>query len=444
MKENCNLIENQLQKFNYRSKRGLINGLGSVIKYITGNPDDQDLIKISENLESLYNSQGKIIKQINSQTSFANLITNRYSKDLKAIHESLNSSFTAINNISSSLDTETMVQYYNLVSLRLINTLQIIERTISLAFSEITNLELFSHEELMEIINHLKLVYRKTELLELDYVHAFKLLEFSKFRIVSAKDTITCILYIPILKSSLFRYTKIYPIPDLQSKVLIPPYKYHLQGTTEEFWTDERCKQIEKQAVCVEKPRVHKCAIKNLKNCTIAIANNNYELYTQLNNGKILVSCKISSRVIEECSNNIENFEFANSALISSKDNCKIVIGEKTFERSYSNFTFKSPLEIGNYNAESTINLQLKHLEDLPNLKEEANILENEFYINPALQATHIFLTILIIISCIIGITCFVFKHKIRLVISSCKTKVEEHGKIQDFNQGQKNADVLA
>ncbi|CAH0725412.1 unnamed protein product, partial [Brenthis ino] len=45
---------------NIRTKRGLINGLGSIIKLITGNLDDNDLINIQNNLETLriaYNKQ---------------------------------------------------------------------------------------------------------------------------------------------------------------------------------------------------------------------------------------------------------------------------------------------------------------------------------------------------------------------------------------------------
>lgn len=435
-----------MQKFQYRIRRGLINGLGTAIKFITGNPDNDDIIKINENLQSLYSSQNEIIKQINSHTSFANQITSRYSKDLKTIHANLNSSFIAINNVSNTLDTELVVQYYNLVSFRLINILQTIERTISLAFSEMTNLEIIRHEELLEIINHLKLVYKRSELIELDYIHIFKILEFSKFRIVSAKHTITCILYIPILDESLFRYAKIYPIPDLQNKVMLPPYKYHLQGATKEFWTDEKCKMLESQTVCIEKPRVHKCEIIDARNCTFAIVSNDYKLYAQLNNGKIIVSSKSGSRVIEQCSDEINSVEIANSALISSKINCKVTIGETTFENSFSNFTFKDSFKIANYRAGLSVNLQLKHMDDLINLKEETKILEQKFYIHPVLHITHILITLIIICISLIGIVLFIFKHKVKLLINKGRSKMEEVElqEVQEFHQHQKNEDILS
>lgn len=77
-----------------------------------------------------------------------------------------------------------------------------IERSISLAFAGITDLEIISDNELLEIIHHLKLIYHNGELLELHEMHIFKILEFSKFRMLSASNTIMCILYIPILNPS--------------------------------------------------------------------------------------------------------------------------------------------------------------------------------------------------------------------------------------------------
>lgn len=46
-------------KTGYRSKRGLIYGLGSVIKAITGNLDQDDAIKIDNEIKQLHSSYNK-------------------------------------------------------------------------------------------------------------------------------------------------------------------------------------------------------------------------------------------------------------------------------------------------------------------------------------------------------------------------------------------------
>ena len=57
---NLKRIWEQLNKLDSkRTKRGLINGLGSIIKFISGNLDDNDLRTINENINRLYNNKGK-------------------------------------------------------------------------------------------------------------------------------------------------------------------------------------------------------------------------------------------------------------------------------------------------------------------------------------------------------------------------------------------------
>lgn len=113
---------------------------------------------------------------MNSYTSFANHITERYSKDLETIQTNLNSSLSALANLENRLNDELQIQYNLHTARKVLSILQSIQRTITLAFKEVTNLEIISSPELMEITNHLKLIYKPDELLELDNLHLFKLI----------------------------------------------------------------------------------------------------------------------------------------------------------------------------------------------------------------------------------------------------------------------------
>ncbi|XP_031333824.1 uncharacterized protein LOC116163835 [Photinus pyralis] len=299
LKDNCDLFREQLSKFTPRVKRSLLDGLGTIIKYITGNPDNNDLKEINKNLDILFKNQDKLLKQINKQTSFANHITERYSNDIKSIQTGINLSIQTINTLSSMFETQSIVQYSNHMARKLLNTLQMIERTISLASSNIVNLEVISNSELISIIDHVRSIYKQTELLDLDTQHLFTILDFSKVRIVSVSQIITCILYIPILNPTLYRYSRIYPIPNSQDKVIIPPAKYYLLGEEKEFWTEEDCKTFRNQTICIEEPRIDKCSlVHDIHDCICAIANNNYRLFTQLKDGKILISSKLDINIV--------------------------------------------------------------------------------------------------------------------------------------------------
>ena len=71
----------------YRSRRGLFNFLGSAIKFITGNLDDNDLDIITNNLQMLKNTQVNIMHKINEFSSFAGNLIKRFSENLKIIEE---------------------------------------------------------------------------------------------------------------------------------------------------------------------------------------------------------------------------------------------------------------------------------------------------------------------------------------------------------------------
>lgn len=384
--------------------------LGTTIRYITGNLDQNDLQEINKNLNLLFQNQEKITKQVDKYNSFANHITDRYLDDLQIIQQNINTSLKTLDEFNQQL----LVQHNILLSQKLLYTLRSIQRTITLAFNEITNLEIISATELDEIIKHLKLIYKKEELLELSSLHLFKLLEFSKFRIISSENLITCILYIPILNPTPYTYHKIYPTPNNDGKTLIPPAKYLLYGAKDELWTDEKCLKIENTILCLEKPIRNKCLLNTNVNCTYALAINNYKLIQQLYSNKILISCKNPLDVVEECSNNINRKLVVRNVLISSEANCKLIIDDVTFENACNNFTYNVPIiSSNNFETKKHVILEQKHLHDFVQLREEVRSLNN-IELHPLEHVTHIsILIIILILLFLLSTILYAFRKKI-------------------------------
>lgn len=415
LKDTCLEIENELSKFNHRSKRSLINGLGTAIRYVTGNLDQNDLKNINDNLNILLQNQEKVVKHVNSFTSFANHITERYSKDLITIQSNLNSSLNALANLENRLNEEVLIQYNLHMARKILSILQSIQRTITLAFKEITNLEIISSSELEEIIDHLKLIYKSDELLELDNLHLFKLIEFSKFKVISINNTITCIFYIPILKTNLYTYQRIYPIPNKHSSIMVPPAKYRITGAIEESWTNEECSLIENQILCLQEPRIHDCSLNEISKCKFISVINNYKLVKQLNNNKIIISSKTPVNVFEECRNKVDHQTVIESVLISSRNNCKIIIDKVNYHNTYSNLTYRYYVpKISNYQPIRKINLKQKHLDDIHLLEEESQELMKNVVINHLVHVSHISVTaILILILCVTCMLTYAFRTRI-------------------------------
>ncbi|XP_055617587.1 uncharacterized protein LOC129762971 [Toxorhynchites rutilus septentrionalis] len=82
-----------------RAKRGLINALGNVIKFIAGNPDQEDLDLINQNLEMLETNSNKIIDNQIKQVKINNVLQatiNKVSKTIRSIKEHVQSQDTII------------------------------------------------------------------------------------------------------------------------------------------------------------------------------------------------------------------------------------------------------------------------------------------------------------------------------------------------------------
>lgn len=412
LKENCFEIEDELSKLVFRNKRS-IDSLGSAIRFVTGNLDQDDLKTLNTQLKNLFNNDQKIVNQIHKFTSFANHITNRYINDLNIMQDNLNKSMQAINEIDNEFNLGQSILYNIYLSQKLISIIKSVQRTITLAFNDVTNLEIISTSELEAIIDHLKQIYKKEQLLDLDVLHLFKIIEFSKFSIVSIDKTLTCILYIPILQTESLTYQRIYPIPNRFGQIILPPAKFRLHNSKKELWTEEQCPHIETHILCTKRQTESKCSINKLSNCNFAEAINEYRVSIQLKNNKILFSCKTPTKILENCGNQIAYKEVNGSYLISSDNQCRVIIDDVIFENAFSNFTYQIPkITSETFKTKKLIHLKSKHLDDVGYLKSEAEELENPIELHTFIQKGHFLLTTILFIVALTGSIILVSKKR--------------------------------
>lgn len=180
---------------------------------------------------------------------------------------------------------------------------KLIERTISLSFSNIINLELFKISEIIAIYKHLLSLYQKEELLMFDYSHPFSLFKFFKINVLLHETALVCILHIPILNPTRFSYSRVYPLPNAYKKTILPPAKYHLQHLASEKWTEEQCDDSTTQYICKSATLSEKCLLSNLTLCNSISVTNDYEIVQELSNHQILVITNHDLDVLEDCEN---------------------------------------------------------------------------------------------------------------------------------------------
>lgn len=185
-----------LSLYPHRSKRALINALGSAIKYIAGNPDSDDLEIINQNLGMLERQENLISKSLAKQTIINEQIQikiNNITDTLKKINKQI------ISQSNNSLIVKTDLEYINLIMNidLLVQILNNIEEQIEFAKLNILNRNLLSYEDKIYIFNRLK-----AQKLKVDYPD--QIFQYSTGSVIIKGTDILILAKIPILEDNEF------------------------------------------------------------------------------------------------------------------------------------------------------------------------------------------------------------------------------------------------
>lgn len=449
LKNNLDQIEEILRKFvNRKVRRGLANFIGKGIKFITGNLDDDDLKTINQNLEELHNSKSSEIESINKLTSFANHLSQRYSEDLAQLNENIIHTKALFQTIKSTEEFRIIVEYEVLQSETLLNTLLMIERTISFAMKEIPNLEIIKVEELYFIATYLEQIYKTQQLSPIDHVHVFKLIEFAKISVIGTEETFSFLLKIPILKRIVATYSRIYPIPNNQDIAVIPPRTYSIKIHNEEYWTNELCKSTLGSSIvlCLQQPIKEACILSSPDRCQTTLVNNDFNIVHPLKNHQLLTLFKKNQTILEDCHGILFKKSIQGTNLLSST--CKIIIEESIFDNTIPIFeiTMQNISKI-TLNFTHKIDFQLRHLKEPTSILQEAEKLSDQpMYLHPTTQIIHQSTSMVLFCLIIIGIF-FVIRNRTRiseLIYNPRKIIHVETRDLQDQCHQEDNRDVIS
>lgn len=222
-----------------RSKRGILNPLGSIIKVITGNLDHDDAVKYDKLISNLNQNQIIIARKLTLVSkmfeSFIN-VTETQNQNSIQFHNRLTKVETLLRDLASNQNNWIFVTYLT----GLFNVFTSSFRTIFVRLSEIETALALSkvsilHQSIVnstELLHHLtlishsgSLVYPPTETNLLKIENSICVKSFIK------GNQITFIMEIPITDNSTYSYFKVYSLPifhESENKTLaiIPKYPY--------------------------------------------------------------------------------------------------------------------------------------------------------------------------------------------------------------------------
>ena len=425
-------IKEQLDKLSIRrSKRGLVNALGTVVKFITGNPDDSDLQTIRSNIEQLHKNQGNEIVKINQLTSFANHVSKRLINQTETLNRNIEKTRHFLHGMYDTLNYRILIENQIHQSELLANTLFALERTISLALYQVPNLEILTVNDIFDMSSYLTNIYSRTQLFPFDENHIFKFIESTKLLIFNTNETVTFLFKVPVLKPFSAHYSRIYPVPNHLNILLVPPKQYLVQTSNAEFWTDEDCQPTTSFRLCLKQPTQELCSISTLEQCKTAKAVNNYEIAYPLANNELLLMSQHSHELIEDCNGVLSRHQLQKASLVRSP--CRIIFGTFSFFNSTPIYEIKLPsISVNVTSFSHHVELQLQHLTSSQDLhKASIPLPDPGTYVG---ELTHYSVTFLCFI-CLFAFAILLVCYRQRLVEIFCKPRTIIHVRPVDNNQ---------
>lgn len=348
-------------------------------------------------------------------TTFAERLTNKFEQEMQAISAFQNDSLQLIHKLVDN------VQLLETISLQLINIdklekqVNILLRTINLARLDTPNIELFTLQDLKILENYLFTQYSTNMVLQLDKNHLFKVLDNSRITLLLKNSVIVIILKIPILQSTTFSLYKVYPVPNQNDIIIIPPTHFYLKDSTKEKWS-EKCK-VETFYLCSSN-LINKCSLNNVTSCTTALVTD-FDATTIMEHG-ILTLFKTPTKVIEQCiHDDVTTTTVKGLNVLTS--NCNVIVNSQLITNTFVNFSLPNEI-IQNLNKPTKVlSLKASHLKDFKLINNDLkNIKEPILLDHIAVKYSHIGTTcIIFVIIIIICIVAFIYRKQIVKII--CK-----------------------
>lgn len=244
-----------------RSKRGLINPLGTFIKSITGNLDNEDALRLENALKTLQKDDKEISTNFNKHISIYKNLTLQQTKILEKISDNqkkLEKALSYMQN-SSSISNERIILYAQLSQLFSILSeniqdlsLEMIRLENILAFSRTNSMHhsILSINDLVNMLSKLKNLYGSNSILDLDVRYFYNIIRLGTYFV---DKKIVIVLKFPIMSPITYNLFKLCPVPNKKFEIILPPFPYIATNSQEFVYMEAECPKVDTWYICKQK-----------------------------------------------------------------------------------------------------------------------------------------------------------------------------------------------
>lgn len=325
-------------KFN-RQKRGLLNVVGKVDKWLFGTLDSDDETRYNNYFNTLTKNQDILNKNFYKEQSILSTVTQEYTKNLDKINNNQLLILEKINlldknqlNLSSALYISLILDNVMLQLNTLNSIINNIENAISFAHVNKMHNSILNPNQLLTLIENIKTIYGPNRIPE--FKELINFYNYLSVQVIIKNNSILFSIHTPIILPTHYILHKIFPIPIVNKTILLSnPY---ILLTKEDYWTtEEECPQLEDLFICKQTAlsKDEHCLFELLKtsNNMCPMINVKYTKSTiqRLYGNEILVIPVNETIARDKCHRGLYKFSEPSIVSISS---CPVEIGNLTFE----------------------------------------------------------------------------------------------------------------
>lgn len=244
-----------------RPKRGLIDGLGSVVKSITGNLDYTDAMRYNDAIKTLKDNQDRIISEQNHHISLSKDWMGHHTEIVTKIVENQSQINNTLHDLldkqkyaqHSLLKFAKFAQILGIVSDnvdKLLDELHRIEDAIAFSRAASTHHSMITLEIMTSMLGKLSSIYDKDQLLDIEIREYYDVIKPGSFY---NGQHIVLVFQFPILSPLKYILYRLAIVPNESKQVVIPPYPFIAITRNFHVYIEAECPKLTEQYLCEEK-----------------------------------------------------------------------------------------------------------------------------------------------------------------------------------------------
>lgn len=339
-----------------RRKRGLVNAVGSLSRWLFGTLDNDDRSRINGYIETLKKNDGNLHSALLKQQSVLQEMTEKYATSFAKLADNQLTLQSQINTLTRELNE--LLSFEQAFSLTVIidnlilqlqaiqNLLNNVYTAVSFAKLNVLHTSIIEPEQLKAIIFKLNKIYQDREIPLLNSLMNYYNLFSSQILIKG--DILIFKIHTPIVTKP-YNIFQLYPVP-ISGHMIIPEQPFLLLDEKDYWTTIEECPEIENFYYCKhfllhkKQPCLVDIIKKGQNSCTSMNVQFSESSITQINSHQVLIIPKKPTIIQGQCEAN-GIFEVSKPSIVTL-ENCNVIIEGRQFQTEgtlHDDFVFELP-----------------------------------------------------------------------------------------------------